>query len=851
MKTNILLQKLFLIAMTIMSFPICGVSHIINLRDGWTLQGRYKATVPSTIMGVLTANGEYPNILDGMAYKYVDRTRFDCPWTYSTEFSLTEADRSGNVFLQLDGISYRANIRLNGTLVADTSVIYGTYRRHRLNITRLVKADNKLEIEVFRARKGEPNAGYVDWNPRPADESMGLIRPVSIITCGDVIMTSPAVQSEVNVTTLDEAWLTLSTQLENLTDHEIKGELCCSFDGQQFAVPVTLRSGERRLLNITPDAAKALHVSHPRLWWCRGLGKAELYDMRLTFVADGKVYDTCSLRFGIRQVGEFFTSNGDRGFTLNGKRVLVRGGGWTDDIFMCDTKESNAEQLYKVCDMNLNAVRMENIWSKSQDIFDRCDSLGIMLLPGWTCHWEWENYMGIAHDDMYGCMTSEKDIKLLTQYFKDQLLWLRHHPSIICWFVGSDKLPAPELERNYRHLLRRYDSGRPLITSAKKLESQLTGTAGMKMAGPYDYVGPTYWYDKLAPGGAFGFNTETGIGAQMPQKESLIRMMGNAVWPINETWNYHCTASTSSMNKTDRLCKVIQERYGAFTGLDDFLHKADLANYESTRAMFESFRVNTPRATGIIQWMLNSARPGLYWQLYDHYGQPNAAYYSVKKGNAPIQLIYDYAQGNIVAVNSTLTSTTINAHAKLYAIDGSLLFEKNVQVRLGSQSHVNLFTINGIKDNTFLFLEAKDSKGNVIATNDYVLAEHMDKYDWKASDWITTPITRYADYTPLASLTQVKLQAKATATCSADGVIITVDITNPASVVALQARLALTDSNSQLVYPAHYNDNYISLEPGEQRIIRCVIPSLTCVDELSLHVDGWNVDGQEIIIRKQ
>ena len=816
-------------------------ARTIELSSGWTLQGRYKATVPSTVMGVLTANGEYAGILDGTAYKDIDRSRFDRPWTYSTKFSLNDSDRQGHVFLQLDGISYRANIRLNGTLIADTASIYGTYRRHRIDITRLVKADNTLDIEVFRAKTGEPNAGYVDWNPRPADESMGIIRPVSIVTCGDVALSSPAVTSEVNTATLKEAWLTLTTQVENLSDHAVRGELRGSIDGKKFSCPVTLRAGERRMLRLTPEDIALLHVKNPRLWWCRGMGKAELYDMGLEFVADGKTQDATSMRFGIRQVGEYFTESGDRGFTLNGKRVLVRGGGWTDDIFMRDTPESNAEQLYKVCDMNLNAVRMENIWGKSQDIFDRCDSLGIMVLPGWTCHWEWEDYLGVPDDELYGCMTSEKDVRLMTQYFEDQLLWLRHHPSIICWFVGSDKLPMPELEQNYRHLLSRLDTSRPLITSAKKLESQLSGTAGMKMAGPYDYVGPAYWYSDDAPGGAFGFNTETGIGAQMPQKESLRRMIGKDLWPINETWDYHCTASKSSMGKLNRLQEMVKSRYGAPSSLDDFLHKADLANYESTRAMFEAFRVNTPTATGIVQWMLNSARPGIYWQLYDHYGQPNASYYSVKKGNAPLQLIYNYASHDIMAVNGTLRPEHFNANMKLYALDGKLLNEKDTVLIVGGQSHDKLFTAPEVKGNAFLLLTLKNKKGNTIATNDYVLAERMDEYDWEASDWITTPIKRYADYTNLTSLAKVELQTKANASVNGGNTRIGIELANPGKTVALLVRLALTDRGGNLVAPAHYSDNYITLAPGERRTITCDLPGRNGVKGLRLSTDGWNL----------
>ena len=127
-------------------------AKVIPLHDGWVLQGKYKATVPSTVMGVLTDNGEYPGLLEGTAYKNIDRTRFDVPWTYTRTFRLSPAELAGHVILQLDGISYRANVRLNGQLIADSTEICGTYTRHTLDITEKVKNVNLLEIEVSWAR---------------------------------------------------------------------------------------------------------------------------------------------------------------------------------------------------------------------------------------------------------------------------------------------------------------------------------------------------------------------------------------------------------------------------------------------------------------------------------------------------------------------------------------------------------------------------------------------------------------------------------------------------------------------------------------------------------------------------
>src|SRR3712207_2707666 len=410
------------------------------------------------------------------------------------------------------------------------------------------------------------------------------------------------------------------------------------------------------------------------------MGKAELYTMDLTANVDGVVSDWRSVTFGIREIGDYYTADGYRGFTLNGRKVLIRGGGWTDDIFMRDTYESNKTQVEYVCDMNLNAIRMENIWGTTQDIFELCDRHGILLLPGWSCQWEWEVYIGKHCDDLYGSALTAAERKLMARYFHDQVLWLRNHPSIICWFVGSDKLPRPELEQEYRELLWNIDPTRPLITSAKKLESTVSGSAGMKMVGPYNYVGPGYWYDSKAPGGHVGFNTETGIGAQLPQKESLVRLLGGKVWPVDSVWNYHCTASDTSMGNLTLLQEVLAARYGKITGFEDFVRKGELANYESTRAMFESFRVDIPHSTGIIQWMLNSARPGVYWQLYDHYMVPTSAYYSVRKGCSPLQLIYDYGCNRVKLVNETLAGKELVAKMRLYDMRGNQIADSQEAV---------------------------------------------------------------------------------------------------------------------------------------------------------------------------
>ena len=91
-------------------------------------------------------------------------------------------------------------------------------------------------------------------------------------------------------------------------------------------------------------------------------------------------------------------------------------------------------------------------------------------------------------------------------------------------------------------------------------------------------------------------------------RESLEKMIGKHLFPIDYRWDRLCTVSSSAMNSLKQLNEVIHYRFGDANDIDTYLRRADLLNYESTKAMFESFRARWPHTTGIIQWMLNGAR---------------------------------------------------------------------------------------------------------------------------------------------------------------------------------------------------------------------------------------------------
>ena len=220
-----------------------------------------------------------------------------------------------------------------------------------------------------------------------------------------------AVHSKVNTTTLNEAWLTVSSYVTNHSDQPVTGTLCATIGSQQFATPVTLAAHEQRLVRVVSDAL----FLHPRLWWCHNMGKPELYDLHVEFYQNDRCSDAEDLRFGIRQIESFLTPEGHRSFKLNGKPVLLRGAGWTDDIYLRDTPATNRLQLQYVRHMNMNTVRFEGFWGTSQNLYDLCDELGLLVLVGWSCHWEWEEYLGAPCPEPYGGIVSQEQIDLIAQ----------------------------------------------------------------------------------------------------------------------------------------------------------------------------------------------------------------------------------------------------------------------------------------------------------------------------------------------------------------------------------------------------------------------------------------------------
>ncbi len=816
-------------------------------KPGFSTQGWHPTAVPSTVLGALVRNKVYRDIYLGENFKSIPAEPFKVSWWFRTEFDLGN-DPALNIFkLLFDGINYRANIWLNGQRIASADQAFGAFRRFEFDVTGEARPGEKnaLAVEVFPPRPGEPTIGFVDWNPKPPDNSMGLWREVWVKRSGSVSVNFPFVKTRLDLTTLSEAQMEVSAEVQNNSREKANGLLEGSIDSLNFSQKVDLAPGEMRRVVFSPSAYPQLNLKSPRLWWTHDFGRPELYDLHLRFALNEKTTDQATLRFGIREVGDYFNEGGHRGFKLNGKKILIRGGGWVDDLLLDNPRRKVEAGVQYARHMNLNALRLEGFWGTNEDLYNLCDEHGILLMAGWSCQWEWADYFGKPEDE-FGCIKSPEDIRLIAQSWKDQVKWLRNHPSVFVWAEGSDTLPRPELEKEYIKILQAEDPTRPVLVSTKEKVSAITGKSGVKMRGPYDYVPPVYWYEDKDNGGAFGFNTETGPGPQVPLLESVRRMIPpRDLWPIDQVWRYHC--ARNEFENMDRYNAALSNRLGAPKNAEEYCKKAQFINYEAMRAMFEAFGANKFKATGIIQWMYNAAWPKLWWQLYDYYLLPTGAFYGARKACEPLHILYDYGTKEIFVVNHSLEPAEgLRARVNVYDFDLNDKFNKEMPVAIPPNSSQRILTLRETGRLTrtyFLDLSLVNGRGEAVSRNFYCLSTKPDVLDEAKTTWFVTPMKGYADLTRLDELPPVKLNVKPDFGGESGSKVITVELENPGSHLALFVELRLVRERSgESVRPIFWEDNYFSILPGEKRTIRGRYSEQDLEGEQAvLKVGGWNI----------
>jgi exo-1,4-beta-D-glucosaminidase len=529
------------------------------------------------------------------------------------------------VFLHFDGINYRANVWFNGQRLADARG-----RRARSGATSSTtplgpsgRAERRRRRGV-RPRGHGPRRHLRGLEPHAAGQEHGPLSDVYLTDSGAIALRHAHVVTKLALPSLDAR---PPPSPRKPCHHGPCGARDRARRHRRDPVrpEVALGPRETRVVRFTPESTPVLNVRNPRLWWPYRMGEPSLYTLALEAEAEGGLSDRREVRFGIREVTSELTDKGHRLFRVNGRPILIRGGGWASDMMLRRSSERLRAEMRYVREMGLNAIRSEGKF-ESDEFFDLADEQGILVMIGWCCcdHWEtWEKW-------------DAEDRRVAVASLADQTRRLRNHPSVFAWTNGSDGPPPPAVEKAYLDEMERVEWSVPILSNATD-KPGLGGASGVKMRGPYEYVPPSYWLLDTKHGGAFGFDTEVSPGAAVPPIESLKQMLPpEHLWPMDAFWTFHAGGQEFATLKP--FTTALESRYGKATSAEDYARKAQALTYEGQRAMFEAFARNKYTATGVIQWMLNNAWPSMIWHLYDYYLRPGGGYYGTKKACEPVHV---------------------------------------------------------------------------------------------------------------------------------------------------------------------------------------------------------------------
>ena len=540
------------------------------------------------------------------------------------------------------------------------------------------------------------------WDIMPRAVSAGIWRPVSLLLKPKVRIESAYLFTQSVSAGRDEATLRFffSTTAEPLPfgRYEIEVEGICG--DSKFKTKSFVHCPKAGHINL-------IRVRNPKLWWPRGYGEQNLYDVIVTLLRDGKPVDSLKLRDGIRSVELKRTSTTtDRGdgefvFEVNHERIFMKGSNWVPlDAFHSRDIERVDKAMEMVIDLDCNILRCwgGNVY-ESNRFYDLCDELGVCIWQDFT--------MGCAiypqNDEFKGRFETE---------IRSTMRRLRQHPSIILWAGDNEcdsafgwyKLGDPNRNSITRELLPKLtweeDPTRPFLPSSPFIDGEVWKVGEryipeQHLWGPRDSFKSEFYKNSAAH-----FASEIGYHG-CPSVKSIKKFISKSnLWPWykNEEWQIHSSCPTPDFfgddpdSRNALMAKQAKELFGKVPeDLERFAFASQCVQAEAKKFFIELFRSSMWRRTGIIWWNLLDGWPQFSDAIVDYYFEKKLAYEYIKRSQRRICLMLkepvDWGQ-TLIAVNSTLESSELNflvkdIESEEIFLSGSKTLEANKGTELG------------------------------------------------------------------------------------------------------------------------------------------------------------------------
>ncbi|MGN6800700.1 MAG: glycoside hydrolase family 2 TIM barrel-domain containing protein [Ginsengibacter sp.] len=358
---------------------------------------------------------------------------------YRKHFSF-ENKAGKNVTIYFDGVYMNSDVYINGHLLGNHP--YG-YTPFSYDVTPYLKnGENVIAVRV--SNEGKNSRWY---------SGSGIYRhvwltvtPLFHFAQWGVYITTPEVSDK-------SATIKVNSKLVNGNTTEQNAILRTTiFDKTNKKV-----AEEEKKIDIgeknSNETLQTFQISNPHLW---SPENPYLYHAVSELIVNNKVIDRVTNNFGIRLI----SITAEKGFLLNGKRILLRGGCVHHDDGPLGSATIDAAEIRKVHllkSFGFNAVRTSHN-PPSQQFLDACDSIGIIVIDEAFDHWERPKNPQDYH--LYFDTSWKRDIDAMVQ--RD-----RNHPSVVFWSIGNEINERADssglvIAKNLRDEVKHFDNTRPV-----------------------------------------------------------------------------------------------------------------------------------------------------------------------------------------------------------------------------------------------------------------------------------------------------------------------------------------------------------------------------------------------------
>ncbi len=636
-----------------------------------------KATVPGDVYLDLLNAGLIEDPFFGK--NYLDLRKYEFfEWWYEKEFEIGKESLDKKFKLIFYGIDTIATILLNGRFLGKVN---NMFIEHEFDVTGLLKEKNqiiiRIESPIIWAKDKSYEAINISWEGR--DEALWL-RKAQHSFGWDIAprIVSSGIWKEIKLKEIKDNYIEeLYYATSKIEDNNATLDVFFKFRTNiQYFEEFTLRftftdkDGKRQTFEFPVEFITGhinINLKNPLLWWPKGYGEPNLYEVRCELLYNREVLDERIDKIGIRTVHlertETAEQDGTFRFIINGIPVRLRGSNWVPlDAFHSRDRERTIPVLDLFDDLGCNIIRC---WGggvyETEDFFDFCDSHGIVV---------WQDFAlacaRYPQTEEFQKIIEEEAIKVVKR--------LRNHASLILWAGDNECDYAYNLENLLpsdnvltREILpsvcKRLDPYRPYLPSSPYISDIVVKSNGkltppeQHLWGPRDYYKSRFYTENKAK-----FISEIGYHG-CPNLESLKKFIPeNCLWPWNnDYWRLHSVehwrSKRRSYNRNELMANQIKELFGFIPeDIEEFILASQITQAEAKKFFIERARLSND-IWGIIWWNVIDCWPQISDAIVDYYFGKKLAYYYIKRVQEPFCIMMTEPENwyiKIVGINDTL-----------------------------------------------------------------------------------------------------------------------------------------------------------------------------------------------------